>query len=74
MENVEKTGTRWVDNPADPDGPQIEETYTYYEDVYSYTYTTTYTIAGVNGSGYDVLSDEKTHTGRGINLLFIERK
>lgn len=28
----------------------------------------------VNGSGYDVLSDEKTHTGRGINLIFIERK
>lgn len=27
-----------------------------------------------NGSGYDVMSDEKTHTGRGINLLFIERK
>jgi hypothetical protein len=28
----------------------------------------------VNGSGHDVLSDEKTHTGRGINLLFIQRK
>lgn len=28
----------------------------------------------VDGSGYDVMSDEKTHTGRGINLLFIERK
>ncbi len=27
-----------------------------------------------DGSGYDVLSDEPTHTGRGINLLFIERK
>lgn len=27
-----------------------------------------------NGSGYDVLSDEPTHTGRGMNLLFIERK
>lgn len=26
-----------------------------------------------NGSGYDVLSDEPTHTGRGMNLLFIER-
>lgn len=27
-----------------------------------------------DGSGYDVLSDEPTHTGRGINLLYIERK
>lgn len=26
-----------------------------------------------NGSGYDVLSDEPTHTGRGMNLLFVER-
>ena len=26
-----------------------------------------------DGSGYDVLSDEPTHTGRGINLLFIEK-
>lgn len=28
----------------------------------------------VDGAGYDVLSDEPTHTGRGINLIFIERK
>ena len=28
----------------------------------------------VNGLGYDVLSDEISHTGRGINLLFIDRK
>ena len=27
-----------------------------------------------DGSGYDVLSDQHTHTGRGINLLFIQRK
>lgn len=27
-----------------------------------------------DGSGYDVLSDEPTHTGRGLNLLFIQRK
>lgn len=27
----------------------------------------------VNGSGYDVLSDEETHTGRGINLIYIEK-
>lgn len=27
-----------------------------------------------NGVGYDVLSDEHTHTGRGMNLLFIDRK
>lgn len=27
-----------------------------------------------DGSGYDVISDEHTHTGRGINLLYIERK
>jgi len=27
----------------------------------------------VDGSGYDVISDEPTHTGRGINLLFIEK-
>ena len=25
------------------------------------------------GSGYDVLSDEPTHTGRGMNLLFIDK-
>lgn len=27
----------------------------------------------VDGAGYDVLSDEETHTGRGINILYIER-
>ncbi len=27
-----------------------------------------------DGSGYDVMSDEPTHTGRGLNLLYIERK
>lgn len=27
----------------------------------------------VDGSGHDVLSDEPTHTGRGINLLYIEK-
>lgn len=27
----------------------------------------------VNGVGYDVLSDEATHTGRGINLIFIQK-
>lgn len=27
-----------------------------------------------NGSGYDVISDEPTHTGRGMNLIFMERK
>lgn len=27
----------------------------------------------VNGSGHDVLSDEETHTGRGINILYIEK-
>lgn len=27
-----------------------------------------------DGSGYDVLSDEVTHTGRGMNLLFVNRK
>jgi len=26
----------------------------------------------VNGSGYDVASDEPTHTGRGINILYIQ--
>lgn len=26
----------------------------------------------VNGKGYDVMSDEPTHTGRGINVLKIE--
>ena len=25
------------------------------------------------GSGYDVLSDEPTHTGRGMNLFFIDK-
>ena len=25
-----------------------------------------------DGNGYDVMSDEATHTGRGINLLFIQ--
>lgn len=28
----------------------------------------------IDGKGYDVLSDEPTHTGRGINLIFIERE
>lgn len=27
----------------------------------------------VNGKGYDVLSDYETHTGRGINVLYIEK-
>lgn len=27
-----------------------------------------------DGVGYDVLSDEHTHTGRGINLLYLDRK
>ena len=27
-----------------------------------------------DGSGHDVISDEHTHTGRGMNLLYIERK
>lgn len=27
-----------------------------------------------DGSGYDVVSNEPTHTGRGVNLLFIQRK
>lgn len=26
-----------------------------------------------NGNGYDVMSDEVTHTGRGMNLLFIQK-
>lgn len=28
----------------------------------------------INGSGYDVISDEPTHTGRGINLIYVQRK
>ena len=27
----------------------------------------------VQGKGYDVVSDEPTHTGRGINVTYIER-
>ena len=27
-----------------------------------------------DGSGHDVVSDEPTHTGRGLTLLYIERK
>lgn len=27
----------------------------------------------VQGKGYDVLSDEETHTGRGINVTYIEK-
>ena len=27
-----------------------------------------------DGSGYDVITDEPTHTGRGMNILYIERK
>lgn len=27
----------------------------------------------VNGKGYDIMSDEPTHTGRGINVLKIEK-
>lgn len=26
-----------------------------------------------DGSGYDIISDEPTHTGRGMNLLYIEK-
>lgn len=25
------------------------------------------------GAGYDVISDEKTHTGRGMNILYIQK-
>lgn len=28
----------------------------------------------IDGKGYDVISDEPTHTGRGINLIYIERE
>lgn len=28
----------------------------------------------IDGKGYDVLSDEPTHTGRGINVLFVENE
>jgi hypothetical protein len=28
----------------------------------------------VNGKGYDVPSDEVTHTGRGINILYMENQ
>lgn len=28
----------------------------------------------IDGKGYDVLSDEPTHTGRGINILYMERE
>lgn len=28
----------------------------------------------VNGKGHNVMSDEPTHTGRGINILFIENE
>lgn len=28
----------------------------------------------VGGKGYDVASDEPTHTGRGINVLYFERE
>lgn len=27
----------------------------------------------VDGSGYDVISDEPTHTGRGINIIYIQK-
>ena len=27
-----------------------------------------------DGSGYDVMSDEPSHTGRGMNLLYMQRK
>ena len=27
----------------------------------------------ISGRGYDVMSDEPTHTGRGVNALFLER-
>ena len=27
----------------------------------------------VSGAGYDVMSDEPTHTGRGINVMFVDR-
>lgn len=27
-----------------------------------------------SGDGYDVISDEPTHTGRGMNLIYVKRK
>lgn len=27
----------------------------------------------IDGAGYDVLSDEVTHTGRGMNLIYIQK-
>ena len=27
----------------------------------------------ISGKGYDVMSDEPTHTGRGVNALFVEK-
>lgn len=27
----------------------------------------------VSGSGYDIISDEPTHTGRGLNLIYLEK-
>lgn len=28
----------------------------------------------IDGKGYDVMSDEDTHTGRGINVIYIEKE
>lgn len=28
----------------------------------------------INGVGYDIMSDQDSHTGRGINVLYIDRK
>lgn len=28
----------------------------------------------VDSNGYDVMSDEKTHVGRGVNVIYAERK
>lgn len=27
----------------------------------------------IDGAGYDVISDEETHTGRGMNVLYIQK-
>lgn len=68
------------------DNNDVMTQYDYSVNVYSNNPTTTYDLLRVirdllktNGwtitdRGHDVLSDEKTHTGRGINVIFLKNE
>ena len=62
--NNESTDRSHYDNQC------VSKVYDFDVNVYSVDPEKTYTI--ISGDGYDVASDEKTHTGRGVNALFMK--